>query len=158
MMGDGGEGGRSSCSRLQQLWVFLYDTDRSAPLPHSPGQACTHAAADSVVGLLRLADLLGLHRLTAVCARFVARHLDAVLTDAEFRYLVAENAAGIARREAVDSVPILDEVRTELRRLRAAACGGSDARVFTCGSGSGGATLLQHAAVHAEFDRRVAAL
>lgn len=138
----------------------LAASDGSAPpplLPSSP-QACTHVAADSVVGLLRLADLLGLHRLTAACARFVARHLNAVLADADFRDLIVENAAGITRREAVDSVPILDEVRTELRRLRAAACGGSDARVFTRGSGGGGGATLQHAAVHAEFDRRVAAL
>lgn len=115
-------------------------------------QACSHVSPASVVGLLRLADLLDLHRLTSACARCVARNLDATLADPDFRDLIAENAAGITRREAVDSVPMLDEVRSELRRLRAAACGGSAARVYAAGG------VVEHAAAHAEFDRRFGAL
>ena len=132
--------------------VFML-TDGIKPL--LVAAALEHITVATVVDLFAAADLYNLHRLTAACARFTALELDAVLELPEFEQLIAANAASIVGRQATDSVPMLDDVKTEVTSLfgasvadilREAAQGGTEA-------GSGGSSSKR-----SELRRRLALL
>ena len=86
-----------------------------------------HVSAENASECLRLCEQYGLRRLEAHCHAVVARELDDVLareppvaapaaTGGTFGALVRESAAAIERREATDSIPLVDEIRREIHR------------------------------------------
>lgn len=164
-------------------WVY---TDTLRPLPHELLLEALHAAdalllvdgvkpllvgqaiglldAGNVVDLMAAADLYNLHRLAAACARFAALELEAVLAMPDFEALIMRDAEGIVGRQATDSVPMLDDIKTEIRSLyglsaadivRAAASGQGHSSAAPASRSSGGDEL---AAKRAELSRRLGLL
>lgn len=71
----------------------------------------------NAVDMLRVGDLLDLRRLTTAAARVIAAHLDEMVCDDGLAQLVRDSAGSIQRREASDSVPVLDEIAAAVRYL-----------------------------------------
>ena len=73
----------------------------------------------AAVPLLSLADRSGpaAARLAAAAASQVALQLEALARDEGLRRCVAESAASVRDRQAADSIPVLDEIAAEVRRL-----------------------------------------
>ncbi len=80
-------------------------------------QAIGLLTSDNVLDFLRVADLYQLHRLNNACIRCIAVNSDTILTSPAFEQIVKDNASSIQERQEHDSVPILDEIKTELKQL-----------------------------------------
>ena len=123
-----------SCVEVCEALEFADAYFLSDVRPLLIAQAVSHINADTVVELFRLGELMHLQRLSAECARFAARELDGVLASRTFRDLLLESAASIVSRQAEDSVPILDDIRTANRRLFAPSVGEIASDSFARGS------------------------
>ena len=80
-------------------------------------QAVAAISLATIVDLLAAAELMHLRRLSVACARFAARNLDALLQVDAFRDLVMQLALAVAGRQATDSLPVVDDIRTEVSEL-----------------------------------------
>jgi ankyrin repeat and BTB/POZ domain-containing protein 1 len=80
-------------------------------------QAAAHIRLDTVCDVFRAATLFNNLRLGALAARFAASELDAVVADAGFEALVRADADAVVGRQEYDSVPVVDDVRAEVRAL-----------------------------------------
>lgn len=67
------------------------------------------------VELTRLANLLAIPRIVEACARFAALDFDWVAQQPAFADMVVRDAAAIKKRETADSVPLLDDIRAQIR-------------------------------------------
>lgn len=96
---------------LEAADVFLLN-DGLKPL--LVAQAIRHISLDTLVSMFSVAELYQLHRLTEAAARFAALELHAVLALPGFDDLVRASAASIKGRQEYDSVPIIDDIKTEI--------------------------------------------
>ncbi len=104
---------------------------------------------DTYIDLFRAGDLYLLHKLTESSADFVASRLRRVLEEEpRFVELVRESAATVKKREAYDSVPIIDEVLSAVGRRYGVSSAMANAMVvdgtsssFSGGGGAGGFAL-----------------
>ena len=78
-----------------------------------------HVARETCVPLLRVAESAAVPRLAAAAAAAVAKGLEELADDAELAAVVAESAGGIRERQATDSIPVLDDIAYQIRRLHA---------------------------------------
>ena len=78
-----------------------------------------HVAPETCVPLLRVAEAATVPRLAAAAAAAVAEGLEELADDADLAAIVAESAASIRGRQATDSIPVLDDIAYQIRRLHA---------------------------------------
>ena len=78
-----------------------------------------HVAPETCVPLLRVAEAAAVPRLAAAAAAAVAEGLEGLADDADLAAIVAESAASIRGRQATDSIPVLDDIAYQIRRLHA---------------------------------------
>eukprot|EP00123_Amoebidium_parasiticum_P009799 comp19714_c0_seq1/m.23466 comp19714_c0_seq1/g.23466 ORF comp19714_c0_seq1/g.23466 comp19714_c0_seq1/m.23466 type:complete len:512 (-) comp19714_c0_seq1:20-1555(-) len=116
---------------------YIY-TDQVAVLPHSMALPLLRAAdylmlpglktvcgtvigqtltTENVLGIFGVARTYDLLRLEDRAVMFMAEHLHKVIQDPSFVDLVLEEANSIKNREEIDSIPIIDEIRTYLDQL-----------------------------------------
>lgn len=76
-----------------------------------------HVTADTAVGLLQLAEETNCGRLTEMCCRAIAQHLEQLSGLPELRQAVVDSARSVRNREATDSIPILDDISFHVREL-----------------------------------------
>jgi hypothetical protein len=69
------------------------------------------------VPLLRVADAAATPRLAAAAAAAVAEHLEALADCEELAAAVADSARCIRGRQLTDSIPVLDDIAFQVRRL-----------------------------------------
>lgn len=51
------------------------------------------------------------------CVEFIAKHLEKIVQMEEFRKYVEQDAFSIQERQATDSIPLIDEIRTQLHKI-----------------------------------------
>lgn len=73
--------------------------------------------AENVCAVYAAADLHRLDRLLFRCASVMAEEIDALLPRKEFRSLVLASAHSVRNREAVDSIPVIEEITDALAQL-----------------------------------------
>jgi hypothetical protein len=76
-----------------------------------------HLTPASCVPLLRVADAAATPRLAAAAAAAVAEHLEALADCEELAAAVADSARCIRGRQLTDSIPVLDDIAFQVRRL-----------------------------------------
>ncbi len=76
-----------------------------------------HLTPASCVPLLRVADAAATPRLAAAAAAAVAEHLEALADCEELAAAVADSARCIRGRQVTDSIPVLDDIAFQVRRL-----------------------------------------
>jgi hypothetical protein len=79
-------------------------------------QAAAAVRLDTVLTYMQLADLFNLERLTEVCSELVVDNLDHMLCQDEFVGAVRASARTISQRQEFDSIPVLDEIISAIRR------------------------------------------
>lgn len=118
---DGRGDGKSSSLNKQQ--------PRNGPSPPSSSALDTPAAAATtedvepinIYDVIHAAWDLRVQRLEEFAARYLAHRLEDYVDDAEFQELIRESAERLQRREATDSIELLDDIRyylSERFRLR----------------------------------------
>lgn len=85
------------------------------PLARSLQMRCAvllhpHVTADTAVALLRLSEEAKCGRLAEQCCRVIATHLEALADSEELRQAVVDSARTVVKREATDSIPVLDDI------------------------------------------------
>lgn len=73
--------------------------------------------AENVCSIYAAADLHRLDRLLFRCASVMAEEIDTLLPRDEFRSLVLASAHSVHNREAVDSIPVIEEIIDALAQL-----------------------------------------
>ena len=76
-----------------------------------------HVSPDTCVPLLRLAESAAAPRLAAAAAAAVAESLEELADDEQLAQAVADSAASIRGRQTTDSIPVLDDIAFQVRRL-----------------------------------------
>jgi hypothetical protein len=107
-----------SAERLVEL-LLLADRLLLEPLKQRAALCLVPSAeaAGAALPLLRLAEQAGCPRLAAAAAAAVAAQLETLAEDESLEACVAESAARIRRREAADTIPVLDEIRMHCVRM-----------------------------------------
>jgi len=76
-----------------------------------------HINTHNIFEMLETSKVFLLSRLEESCLRWMALHLDDVIERDEFAALVKESAESIVDRQATDSVPFVDEIRSYIVQL-----------------------------------------
>ena len=76
-----------------------------------------HVTAENVFELYRTAVLYELPRLEESSTQFMALHVEAVVRQPEFAALMRESAATIKNRQGIDSLPLVDDIRSHLATM-----------------------------------------
>nr|CEL76682.1 TPA: ankyrin repeat-containing protein [Toxoplasma gondii VEG] len=90
--------------------------------------------ASNVCAVYRVADLLRLDRLVFRCASVMAEKIDSLLPRLEFHQLVLASAHSLKNREAVDSIPVVEELVDALAQMYGGSenlCGSEDTPAAT---------------------------
>eukprot|EP01097_Dermamoeba_algensis_P008795 TRINITY_DN598_c0_g2_i1.p1 TRINITY_DN598_c0_g2~~TRINITY_DN598_c0_g2_i1.p1 ORF type:complete len:450 (+),score=78.39 TRINITY_DN598_c0_g2_i1:304-1653(+) len=72
----------------------------------------------NVFDLIEVSRVYNLSRLEEECIAFIADHLEEVIEREEFITLVKESAFSITGRQETDSVPVVDEIRTQIWKYK----------------------------------------
>lgn len=67
--------------------------------------------------LLLLAEETSCGRLSEICCRVIAQHLEGLAASPDLRQAVADSARSVRNRQATDSIPILDDIAFHVREL-----------------------------------------
>lgn len=78
-------------------------------------EAVKRLSWENLAALFRIAESLNNAKLAGACSRFVALGLDEAVGRRDFAELVVESAMAIQSRDTVDSIPIVDAIRTEIQ-------------------------------------------
>ena len=73
-----------------------------------------HVNPSTALFLLEEASRMEVDRLADACLRVIAQHLSTLAKEPQFAELVRDSAAGVEKREDVDSVPLVDDLRFHL--------------------------------------------
>ncbi|KEP67364.1 UNVERIFIED_CONTAM: hypothetical protein HHA_224180 [Hammondia hammondi] len=90
--------------------------------------------ASNVCAVYTVADLLRLDRLVFRCASVMAENIDFLLPRLDFQQLVLASAHSLKNREAVDSIPVVEELVDALAQLYGGSetlCGSEDTQAAT---------------------------
>jgi ankyrin repeat/BTB/POZ domain-containing protein 1 len=85
--------------------------------PLLASQAASHISVETLCDIYSAATLFNALKLSEAAAKFAAIEIDKVTTLSDFAKLVMADAAAVKGRQEFDSVPIIDEIRTEIRLL-----------------------------------------
>jgi len=83
--------------------------------PLLASRTASHLRLDTFCDIYRAATLFNALKLSESAARFAALEIDAVAALPEFAELIKTDAAAVKGRQEYDSVPIVDDIRTEIR-------------------------------------------
>jgi ankyrin repeat/BTB/POZ domain-containing protein 1 len=83
--------------------------------PLLASRTASHLRLDTFCDIYRAASLFNALKLSESAARFAALEIDAVAALPEFAELINTDAAAVKGRQEYDSVPIVDDIRTEIR-------------------------------------------
>ena len=85
--------------------------------PLLASRSASHLRIDTLCDIYRAATLFNALKLCESAARFAALEIDAVAALPEFVELIKTDAAAVKGRQEFDSVPIIDDIRTEIRLI-----------------------------------------